>query len=64
MTIDIHQKASSLLESLANSIYDREQPRNTVHTGVFLFSITEVELVEKWLKDILAELERPHRDEL
>ncbi len=51
MEFDIHQKSSELLEKLANSIYDRD-PSNP---NPLFFSMNEIHIVEKWLKDILLE---------
>lgn len=50
MSIDIHEKASSLLESLANSIHDRDP------TTDFCFNVVEVQLVEKWLTETIQEI--------
>jgi hypothetical protein len=51
--MNIHAKSSQLLETLANSIYDRD-PANP---KPFFFSINEIHIVEKWLQDILKESE-------
>ncbi len=54
MPIDIYVKSSELLNSLANSIYDRQKPDVQPHEPV-IFTITEIQIVERWLRDILAE---------
>ncbi len=55
MAIELHVKSADLLGLLANSIYDRDpNPCNP-----FTFSITEIQLVERWLKDFIEELKKP-----
>jgi|FreactTroBogLake_1042271.scaffolds.fasta_scaffold82088_2 hypothetical protein len=49
MTIDIYQKSSELLEQLANSIFDRD----TSNPNPLCFSMTEIHIVENWLREIL-----------
>lgn len=52
MNFDVYQKSSDLLEKLANSIFDRD-PTNP---KPFCFSISELHVVEGWLKNILKEV--------
>lgn len=52
MSIDLYQKSSDLLEKLANSIYDRD-PTNP---KPFFFNLSEVHIVEKWLKEVIEEV--------
>ena len=60
MNIDIHAKSADLLEQLANSVYDRD-PKNP---EPLFFSITEIHIVEKWLKETIKESEeRPNKHE-
>lgn len=59
MTIDIYAKSSNLLEALANTIYDRETPP----VLPFTFTLKEVQCVEKWLKDLLSEIELTKRED-
>lgn len=49
--MDIHAKAIELLEKIANSVHERD-PKNP---NLLCFSVVEVQLVEKWLKDFKAE---------
>ncbi len=49
--MDIHAKAIELLEKIANSVHERD-PKNP---NLLCFSITEVQLVETWLKDFKDE---------
>lgn len=51
MDIDIYSKSEQLLNQLANSLYDREPNKQN---PVF-FSIIEIQLVERFLKDVLNE---------
>jgi hypothetical protein len=52
MSIDLHAKSQQLLESLANSIHDRE-PKST---NPFFFNINEIHVAEKWLKEFIEEV--------
>ena len=52
MSIDLHAKSQDLLETLANSIHDRE-PKST---SPFFFNINEIHVAEKWLKEFLNEV--------
>lgn len=51
MPIDLYQKSSELLEKLANSVFDRD-PTNP---NPLFFNMSEIHLVENWLKDVLKE---------
>lgn len=51
MDIDLHSKAVHLLNEIANSVHERD-PKNPT---LWCFSTTEVQLVEKWLRDFLKE---------
>jgi hypothetical protein len=51
--MNIHAISSQLLETLANSIYDRD-PANP---NPFFFSVKEIHIVEKWLTEVLKEAE-------
>lgn len=53
MTIDIYAKSSNLLETLANTIYERENPP----VIPFTFTLKEVQCVERWLNDLLSEID-------
>lgn len=56
MYIELHSKAVHLLEKIANSVHER-YPNNP---NLLCFSITEVHLVEEWLKDFVQEqIEKP-----
>jgi len=57
MSFNIYAKSSELLEKLANSIYDRD-PSNP---KPLFFSIIEVQIVERWLKDNMNELQNNDR---
>ncbi|CAB4152074.1 hypothetical protein UFOVP685_35 [uncultured Caudovirales phage] len=50
--MDLHAKSQQLLETLANSIHDREPNSLTP----FFFNIAEVHAAEHWLKDFVKEL--------
>lgn len=54
MSIDLYSKSQQLLESLANSIHDRDQKS----INPFCFSINEIHLTEKWLSDLIKEVEQ------
>lgn len=49
MKIDLHFKSTQLLEKIANSIYDRER-------GGCPFTIKEIHVTEKWIKDLINEV--------
>ena len=51
MDIDLYSKAVQLLNEIANSVHERD-PKNA---NLLCFSTTEVQLVEKWLKDFVEE---------
>lgn len=53
MSIDLYAKSQQLLESLANSIHDRE-PKSL---EPFCFSMQEIHLTEKWLSGLIREIE-------
>ena len=53
MSLDINAKAQELLIKLANSIQDREGHNYTPIS----FTLTEIQLVQSWLEDFLAEAE-------
>ncbi len=55
MNIDIHAKSLQLLERVANSVHERD-PKNP---NVMCFSNCEVQVVEKWIEELLEELRRP-----
>lgn len=50
--MDLHAKSQQLLETLANSIHDRD-PKNLTP---FFFNIAEIHAAEQWLKDFVKEL--------
>lgn len=52
MTVDIYAKSAQLLESLANSIYDRYQ--NSL-PNQFCFSTAEIHIIEKWGVNLIDE---------
>lgn len=51
MSIDFTEKSTSLLNNLANSLYERD-PSNP--KPVF-FNIKEIQLVEEFLKDLIKD---------
>ena len=53
MKIDIHAKSAYLLEKIANSIIDRERELQKP----FYFSIKEMHIVEKFINELLKEVE-------
>jgi hypothetical protein len=53
MKVDIYAKSAQLLASLSNSIYERD-PKNP---NLVCFSTNEMHVVEKWLRELLKELE-------
>lgn len=50
--MDLHVKSQQLLETLANSIHDREPKSLTP----FFFNIAEIHVAEQWLQDFVKEL--------
>lgn len=52
MEIDLYAKSQQLLETLANSIYDRD-PKSV---NSFFFNISEIQVAEKWLLEFIREL--------
>jgi hypothetical protein len=52
MEIDLHLKSQELLESLANSIHDRDKEKD------ICFTIQEVHVTEKFLERLVIELMR------
>lgn len=54
MSIDLYAKSQQLLETLANSVHDRD-PKNLTP---FFFNIAEIHVAELWLKDFMDEIKR------
>lgn len=54
MAIDIYAKSVQLLERVANSVHDRD-PKNP---NILTFSISEIHIVENWIKELLKEIEQ------
>ena len=52
MRIDLHAKSQQLLETLANSVHDRD-PKNL---NPFFFNIAEIHVAEQWLRDFIEEI--------
>jgi hypothetical protein len=52
MPIDIYAKSVQLLERVANSVHDRD-PKNP---NLLTFSVSEIHIVEDWIKELLKEL--------
>jgi len=52
MQMDLNFKSQQLLESLANSIHDRDKGS----LNPFFFNISEVRLVEKWITELIREI--------
>jgi hypothetical protein len=50
--MDLHAKSAQLLESLANSIHDRDPKQ----TNPFFFNIAEIQVTEKWLEEFMKEV--------
>ncbi len=50
--MDLHVKSQQLLESLANSIHDRDPKQ----TNPFFFNIAEIQVAEKWLEEFIKEI--------
>lgn len=50
--MELHAKSQQLLETLANSIYDREPKPATQ----LFFNIADIHAVEQWLKGFVKEL--------
>ncbi len=50
--MDLHVKSQQLLESLANSIHDRDPKQ----TNPFFFNIAEIQVSEKWLEEFIKEI--------
>lgn len=51
MNIDLYAKAVQLLEKIANSVHERD-PKNI---NLLCFSVSEVQVVEEWLKEFIEE---------
>jgi len=52
MSIDLHAKSQDLLETLANSIHDRDLKNQ----NPFCFNINELQIAEKWLQEFIREV--------
>jgi len=52
MDLDLYVKSQQLLETLANSIHDRD-PKNP---NPFFFSINEIHAAERWLEVFTKEI--------
>lgn len=52
MEMDLYAKSQQLLETLANSVHDRE-PKSQ---EPFFFNISDIHAAEKWLEDFIREL--------
>ena len=53
MRLDLNAKSQQLLETLANSIHDRD-PKNP---NPFFFSINEIHVAHRWLEEFVRDLE-------
>lgn len=54
MSIDLHAKAINILQQIANSVHERD-PKNP---NLLFFSFIEIQLVERWLKEFIDEVEK------
>lgn len=54
MQIDLHVKAQQLLETLANSIHDRDPKSLTP----FCFNVAEVQAAHGWLESFVDEIKK------
>jgi hypothetical protein len=54
MAINIYIKSEQLLTMLANSLHDRER-QNIMPV---YFTLTEIQLVEKWLNELAEEIKK------
>jgi hypothetical protein len=52
--IDLYAKSQQLLETIANSIHDRE-PKNP---NPFFFNTNELQATEKWLTEFIKEIKK------
>lgn len=52
MSLDLHAKSQDLLETLANSVHDRD-PKNP---NPFFFNINELQVAELWLIEFKKEV--------
>jgi hypothetical protein len=52
MQIDLYVKSQQLLETLANSVHDRD-PRNP---NPFFFNIADIQAAERWLVEFMKEV--------
>ena len=48
---ELREKSTQLLEKIANSVHERE-PKNP---NLYFFTVTEVNLVEEWLREFKEE---------
>jgi len=54
MQIDLYAKSQQLLETLANSIHDRDNKNPTP----FTFNISDIHVTEKWLNEFIEEIKK------
>ena len=52
--MDLRSKSLKLLELLANSIHDRD----TTNHNLFFFTVSEVNVAEKWLNELAEDLKK------
>ncbi len=50
--MDLHAKSQQLLETLANSVHDRDPKQ----MNPFFFNIAEIQVAEKWLEEFIKEI--------
>lgn len=53
--MDLYAKAVNLLEQVATSVHERDLK----NPNPLCFSVSEVQVVELWLKSFMKELEKP-----
>ena len=58
MLIDTHLKSSELLQKIANSVFDR----NPENPNPLVFSMSEINVVEGFLNDLIEEIKKPDKD--
>ena len=57
--MDVYVESRILLERLANSIHDRME----IKKEPFCFSVAECQIVEKWIKDIIKQIEEENMED-
>lgn len=58
MLVNTYEKSEELLQKIANSVFDR----NPENPNPLVFSMSEINVVENWLNDLIEEIKKPDKN--